>query len=1627
MSSGNLIVGITPFGEPNARLCAAVDAAGGLGVLDLGSDGRRAREELALALDWSAGPIGIRVAAGCPLRPADVFTGNGTGVGRGIGTGDGTGIGTVVLAAGSPWRAADVPDSCRVLIEVTSHGEVVDAIRAGAHGLIARGVEAGGRLGSFVLLQHLLSDPDVTVPVWLAGGIGVRTAAAAVIGGAAGVVLGTQLALLPEADLTLPPGHDDFLPTRFAERYGSVARAVHAVRRSILDAVQSAGEEILASGSPLARAWGTGLPVAQGPMTRVSDRAEFAAAVADGGGLPFVALAFATGEQTRRLMTETRVALGDRPWGVGVLGFAAEDIRRAQLDVITELRPPVALIAGGTPAQAAALEEAGVATFLHVASPNLLRQFLDAGARKFIFEGSECGGHIGPRTSFDLWECQLTVLLDYLGAGGSADDLRVLFAGGIHDERSAAMVAALAEPLADRGAAIGVLMGTAYLFTEEAVSRGAVLPMFQREVLKAEATAVLETAPGHASRCVPSPFVTAFRSISADLAARGVPKREAWERLEQLNVGRLRIASKGVRREGAKLIEVDEDQQRAEGMFMAGEVAALRSEITTVARLHADVTTGARRFRAERIDALREDLGLAEAGTDEPSRPLDIAIVGMACVYPGAPDLPRFWANILGKTDAISEVPADRWDADLYYSAEGGKGAGRASGEHSPSKWGGFLDQIPFDALRYGVPPATLTSIEPVQLLALEVAHRALVDSGYDDRDGLDRERVGVVFGAEAGSDLLSTTTMRMVLPAYLGALPPGLDEQLPRITEDSFAGQLSNVISGRVANRLDFGGPSYAIDAACGSSLAALDAACKDLIAGDADMMLCGGADLHNGANDFLLFSSVGALSPTGKCRTFDSAADGIALGEGVACVVLKRRADAERGGDRIYAIIEGVGSGSDGRSLGLTAPRPEGQRRSLERAYRRAGISPARVGLIEAHGTGTVVGDRVELSTLESVFGEAGARPGSCAVGSVKSQIGHTKCAAGMAGLIKASLAVYTGVKPPTLHVDRPNPAWRADTSPFVFQRDPQPWLTPAAERVAGVSAFGFGGTNFHAVVRGHRTAELVRHGAIEWPVELFTFRGANHAAACREIDWLRERIDVNDRHGRPWALRDLARSVALRADRAAERGTPVRIALVAEDLDRLPELLDAARARTPNPAVFLAEDGQPQPGKVAMLFPGQGSQHVDMLADLFVAFPELRRYARPDIAAAMFPAAGFDPEQRKTNEDRLRDTAVAQPALGIAGLATHHLLDRLGVRADMMAGHSYGELVALAAAGAIAPETLPELSTARARSILDSVAETGGDPGGMAAVSAGPADVARVLADAGLADQVVPANQNSPRQTVISGPTDRLDAALDALRAAGLAAKKIPVACAFHSPVVRGAGDRFATVLSEQDIEAPRIPVYANRTAALYRPEPAAVRAELAAQVGSPVRFAAEIEAMYADGARVFVEAGPGKVLTGLVRAILGDRPHVAVPCLGTLPGFLTAVARLAVAGVDLRTAWLTSGRARDIGRATPPRRPGWTVDGRSVRTVNGQYLPGGLAPARRVEVTVTGNGETTGAAAGRDALIAEYLRASRELVAAQRDVMLSFLGTAPVAPAAAPVVPPAPVTLPATAPEPVPTPA
>ena len=1464
-------------------------------------------------------------------------------------------------------------------------------------------------------------------------------------------------------------GQDAAFAAPLAERFRTVGGVLHGMREAVRTHCEAAIKlRPLAKGAPLARSNGTRFPILQGPMTRVSDVPEFAARVAEGGALPFLALALMRGPEVKAVLTEAQRRLGDLPWGVGILGFVPPELRQEQMDVIAEYRPPFALIAGGRPDQAHALEQKGISTYLHVPSPGLLKMFVQQGARRFVFEGRECGGHVGPRTSFVLWNQMVDVLLEASEPGVNAEEFHVVFAAGIHDALSASMVSVIAAPLAERGMRVGVLLGTAYLFTEEAVASGAISETFQEQARYCHNTVLLETGPGHSTRCVDTPFATSFAQEKRRLSTEGRPADEIRIALEELNLGRLRIASKGVTRHpkygqdpaAPKLLEIEKSEQLAQGMYMIGQVAALRQKTCTVEALHHEVAVEGSN-RLDRLTALHSQ-SRATASAESPS---DIAIIGMSCLLPEAPDVLTYWENILNKVNAVGEIPKDRWNWELYFDAD------PKTRDRIYSKWGGFLDEIPFDPMTYGMPPASLRSIEPAQLLTLEVVRAALADAGYLGRP-FPRERTSVILGAGGGAADLglgygarSFIPVLENLPEFQGRSQEILDRlggHLPEWTEDSFAGILTNVSAGRVANRFDLGGSNYTVDAACASSLAAVSLALKELEGRTSDMVIVGGMDTMQNPFTYLCFAKTHALSPRGRCRTFDESADGIAISEGIAIMVFKRLADAERDGDRIYAVIKAAGSSSDGKDRGLTAPRPEGQAKALRRAYAKAGISPATVGLVEAHGTGTVAGDGAEVQALTEVFSEAEAPRQGCAIGSVKSMIGHTKCSAGAAGLMKAALALHHKVLPPTLGVEKPNPRARFPETPFFVNTEPRPWLASSNghPRRAGVSAFGFGGTNFHIVLEEYQGDPFSSRPAPfrQWPDELFLWKADSRATLLGNVEnW----VKALDPKLKP-ALCDLAYTAWKQSQDAAGTTGSLQLAIVASSLDDLKQKLDSAVQSLRQPetlrindprGIYFTQQPLASKGKLAFLFPGQGSQYPRMFEDLLLLFPEMQEVVEravrilgeklPEpLSAYIFPPPSFSREEEQKRQEALTRTNVAQPALGAVSLAMFGLLRELGLQPEMAAGHSYGEYVALAAAGVFDADTLITLSEARGRFIVEGA---GAEAGIMAAVEAEAPAVVDVLKNF---DGVCLANANAPRQSVISGSRAAIERVVAHFTAQGTTARMIPVACAFHSPLVAPAQARLTEFLSTVEAAEPGITVYSNTTAAPYPKEPGKVAERLVEHLVRPVEFVREIESMYEAGARLFVEVGPRGVLTGLVDQILGDRPKVAIASnQNGRPGLtqlLHLLGQLATQGYALKLDRLYRDRTnRRLDLSALPRECAekqlapsvWMVNGAHARplkemsTHSSPHIPTIPAPAApRPSAPINSPAEPVSApasspanipagsivapssadSAGVPQVMTQFQQTMTRFLETQKTVMLTYLGAQADAPAAVPSI-------------------
>ncbi len=1056
--------------------------------------------------------------------------------------------------------------------------------------------------------------------------------------------------------------------------------------------------------------------------------------------------------------------------------------------------------------------------------------------------------------------------------------------------------------------------------------------------------------------------------------------------------------------------------------------------------------------------------------TGSPTRPADVAIVGMSAIMPGAPNLRRFFENILDKTSAITEVPADRWPAERYFDAD------RSAPDKIASKWGGFLPDVPFDPTRYGIPPASVASIDPAQLLALVAAEAALADAGLAEIAPALRRRAAVILGFTGGLGELGLqyAARAELLRAVPEASAATLDF-LPDWTSDSFAGLLPNVIAGRIANRFDLGGANFVVDAACATSLAALRQGVMELETGRSDLVLCGAVEAGQGPFAFTCFSKAHALSPQGRCRAFDADADGTAIAEGIAMLVLRRLADAEAAGDRIYAVIKGIDGSSDGRARGLMAPRPEGQRLALDRAYAQAGYSPATVALFEAHGTGTVAGDASEIESLSSLLAAHGAAPQGSALGSVKTLIGHAEGAAGLAGVVKAALSLHHRVLPPHAGVETPNAA--LGDGPLALYAAARPWLAaPDAPRRAGVSAFGFGGANYHVALQAHAGASM--HAARDqWPSELFVWRAADRAALAALATAGLAGLEAGARPPLGGLARALWQSLG--------QG-PATMAIVAgahDDLKR--QLREAAlrlgeavaTAKPLPPGLFLSDAPLAADGRVAMLFAGQGSQYPDMAAGLAAAFPEVavalddsdtivaatptyRERRDPRLSSLIFPPARFGEAAEKAAARALAATDAAQPALGAVEVAMLALTETLGLSPSMVAGHSYGEYVALHAAGVFSRVDMLRLSEARGRAIVG--ATQGGDLGTMAAVGADAARVREALGDA----DVVIANLNAPGQTVISGARPAIAAAIVRLAAQKLAATPIPVAAAFHSPLMQPAQAPLVRFFDEVAWASPRLPVYANTTAAPHDADPAKIRALLGRHLTAPVDFVGTIEAMYAAGARVFLEIGPKAVLTGLTRRILGVRPHVAMALDGSgggVNGLLHALGALVAQGVRLDLTRLFEGRDLAAVDATnwsveqaAPIRAGWLVNGSRARREGAPITTAVARPAtqtpprqtRRATKETDMHGHNGPApyddqpdespASGRDRAMAEHQETMRQFLQMQERLMMAYLGGTAGAqsaqrparpfstPRPAPTLTPPRATMPAPAPRAAPSP-
>ncbi|MFQ6043708.1 MAG: beta-ketoacyl synthase N-terminal-like domain-containing protein, partial [Candidatus Poribacteria bacterium] len=612
----------------------------------------------------------------------------------------------------------------------------------------------------------------------------------------------------------------------------------------------------------------------------------------------------------------------------------------------------------------------------------------------------------------------------------------------------------------------------------------------------------------------------------------------------------------------------------------------------------------------------------------------DVAIIGMSCIFPGAMNLDAYWQNIVSRVDAIIDVPSERWDTETFYDPD------LTIEDRLHCKRGGYLPgSFPFNPLDYGVMPIALEGAEPEQFLLLRLVYDALEDAGYPNGEGINGARTEVIVGKgnylSAGHAnliqrrIITEQTIRIIQDMH----PEYTAEEIDDIKQELFDGLrafnsetapslIPNITTGRITNRLDFMGSNYTVDGACASSLLAVDIGVRNLLTQKSDLIIAGGVHICNDLPFLILFEAINAVSPTSQIRPFDENADGTIPGEGIAVVILKRLAEAVEDGNRIYAVIKGVGTSSDGRAMSVLAPRVEGAELSLRRAYQMAGIDPETVELIEAHGTGTPVGDAAEIEALKHVFGSKESQsPPSCGLGTIKSMIGHTMPAAGMAALIKTALALYYKVLPATLHCEEPNPKFELEKTPLYINTETRPWIHGREDtpRRAGINAFGLGGVNAHVVLEEYqgtspRSTELPDHRHYQWDTEVLILQGDSRQSLIQQARQLQQYLATAITQENPPHLKDLAYTLNSRLQNG---NLEYRLAVIVSSLDELQQRLEYAIGRLSDPnckqikdikGTYFFEEPLGRSGKLAFLFPGEGAQYLNMLADLCLHFPEV-----------------------------------------------------------------------------------------------------------------------------------------------------------------------------------------------------------------------------------------------------------------------------------------------------------------------------------------------------------------------------------------------------------------------------------
>lgn len=909
----------------------------------------------------------------------------------------------------------------------------------------------------------------------------------------------------------------------------------------------------------------------------------------------------------------------------------------------------------------------------------------------------------------------------------------------------------------------------------------------------------------------------------------------------------------------------------------------------------------------------------------------DVAIVGMACVFPEAPNLQRYWSNLVNGVDAVQDIPSDRWQGVRNQSLPIDHEA------YIPCTRGGFIpSDLWFDTRRFGVLPNAVRHGDADQFLMIHVVDQALRDAGILE-DDVRRRTTDLIVGR--GGYPTTKQSELMMRSEIFGTVLELIDRRFPELlagtrrseVEDYLRSTLSpnevesvstaipNIVASRAANRLNLSGACFNVDAACASSLIALESAMSRLRAGQCDVAVAAGVFMNHTPTFWHVFTRLGALSQTGVIRPFDRRADGLVIGDGAGAIVLKRLADALEAGDEVYAVVKGVGSSGDGRSVDVLAPSSRGQVEALRRAYDDAKIDPSSIGYLELHGTGTVVGDLTEIETVKTFFGCGSAPPTARGMGSVKSMIGHTMPAAGMASLIKTALSLSNKVLPPSLHCEQPRPEL-AD-APFFMNTECRPWVHNGSTgpRRAGVNTFGFGGVNVHAILeevvparqRRSRKRPVPRPivNAVRRPTELLPFCADSLSDLSQQVRSLAQSLQAD---GAATDLEAISAKLVQRVDGAGR----FRLALLCQSVAELKEFLDVCLAEFEKPVPDFAKytdieyssESSSTPGKVAFVFPGMGfpgliGEYPNHVKELCLHFPEVRaefdefeeRDRHPEdtvpTSSIFWPPSCLPEAYRQSLRSRLapprtdKDEPIESPrpeerylaAMGVTlcNWVSAVLLRKFEIHPDMITGQSQGEMAAVCAAGAAdfrasAPNYWKVLNV----DWRDAKGER------MAFAWASEELLAPLLEehpDTHIAIHI------GPEATIFGGPPEHLEKIAERLRETQVLVQILPYP-PIHTPRLSYLRDKLLTTLRDDGmlLKKPKVPLYSSITSEPYPDDPQRIPETLLKNLDHPLRIWQTIERMYADGARIFVQAGGGQLASSL-ETLLPGRTDVLATAL------------------------------------------------------------------------------------------------------------------------------------------------